>query len=167
MNKYQVFRAQKDEFFETDQHSPLTSAQKADFQGLNYFPVSEDLNFELEIEPFDDQQQIKMQTSTGDLRDFIRYGRVTFNVEGEEANLTVYANQHGFFIPFVDAQAGEETYGAGRYLDPQLTEDGKLVLDFNLAYNPYCAYNEMYSCPIPPAENRLSVAIKAGERNFK
>jgi len=167
MNKYQVFRAQKDEFFETDPHSPLTSAQKAEFEGLNYFPANEDLRFELEVEPYDDQQQIKMQTSTGDLRDFIRYGRLHFSIEGQETSLTVYANQHGFFIPFVDAQAGKETYGAGRYLDPELTEDGKLVLDFNLAYNPYCAYNEMYSCPIPPAENRLAVAIKAGEKNFK
>jgi len=88
-------------------------------------------------------------------------------VEGEEASLTVYSNEYGFFIPFVDSQAGKVTYGAGRYLDPELKEDGMLILDFNLAYNPYCAYNELYSCPIPPAENRLSVPIKAGEKNYK
>lgn len=167
MNSYQIFRAQKDEFFETDPQSPLTPDQKADFDGLNYFPVNDDLRFELEIQPYEDQQHIKMQTSTGDLRDFVRYGRLDFSVEGQQASLTVYANPHGFFIPFVDAQAGEETYGAGRYLDPELAEEGKLILDFNLAYNPFCAYNELYSCPIPPAENRLKVAIKAGEKNFK
>lgn len=166
MNSYQIFRAQKDEFFESDSQSPLTPAQKADFDGLKYFPVNEDLRFELEIKPFEEQQQIKMLTSTGDLRDFIRYGQVEFSVEGQQVSLTIYANAHGFFVPFVDAQAGEETYGAGRYLDPELSEDGKLTLDFNLAYNPFCAYNEMYSCPIPPAENRLKVAIKAGEKNF-
>ena len=63
--------------------------------------------------------------------------------------------------------AGKETYGAGRYLDPELNKNGKLIVDFNLAYNPTCAYNELYSCPLPPAENRLSVAILAGEKNYK
>lgn len=167
MNKYLLDRAEKDEFFEFDPHSPLTPDQKADFQGLNYFPVDETLRFELEIDRFEDPQEIRMQTSTGDLRDFTRLGRLHFTVDGESVSLVVYANPHGYFIPFVDAQAGAETYGAGRYLDPEQTADARLVLDFNLAYNPYCAYNDLYSCPIPPAENRLSVAIKAGEKNFK
>lgn len=167
MNEYTLFRAQKDEFFEFDPHSPLTDEQQANFEGLNYFPVDETLRFEIAIEPFEDQKNILMQTTTGDLRNFTRYGLVQFTVEGEAAHLTVYANEHGYFIPFVDAQAGTETYGAGRYLDPEEIEDGKLILDFNLAYNPYCAYNELYSCPLPPAENRLKVAIKAGEKNFK
>ena len=167
MNIYQQFRANKDEFFEFDPHSPLTSEQKHSFGGLNYFPVDENLIFELEIKEFEDQKMIQMQTSTGDLRTFTRYGQVFFNVEGEEASLTVYSNEYGFFIPFVDSQAGKVTYGAGRYLDPELNEEGLLILDFNLAYNPYCAYNELYSCPIPPAGNRLSVPIKAGEKNYK
>jgi len=167
MNEYMLFRAEKDEFFEFDPHSPLTDEQQANFDGLKYFPVREDLRFEVEIEPFKEQVNIKMQTTTGDLRDFTRYGVVRFMVDEEPAVLTVFANEHGYFIPFVDAQAGKETYGAGRYLDPEETEDGKLILDFNLAYNPYCAYNELYSCPLPPAENRLKVAIKAGEKNFK
>ena len=80
--------------------------------------------------------------------------------------MTVYASRHGFFIPFVDAQAGVLTYGAGRYLDPNLLSSGKLLVDFNHAYNPYCAYNDLYSCPLPPFENRLKVAIKAGEKNY-
>ncbi len=167
MNNYDAFRLQKDQFFATDQHSPLLPEQKTQFDGLNYYPVEEGLRFELDIEEFDDKQQIKMQTSTGDLRDFTRYGKLNFSVDGEDVSLTVYHNPHGFFIPFVDAQAGKETYGAGRYLDPEQTADGRLILDFNLAYNPYCAYNEFYSCPLPPAENRLPVAIKAGEKNFK
>ncbi|MEJ2757555.1 MAG: DUF1684 domain-containing protein [Anaerolineales bacterium] len=167
MNEYTLFRAEKDEFFEFDHQSPLTDEQQANFEGLKYFPANEDLRFEVEIEPFEEQKEIQMQTTTGDIRDFTRYGLVHFTVGGELAALTVFANEHGYFIPFVDTQAGEETYGAGRYLDPEETEDGKLILDFNLAYNPYCAYNELYSCPLPPAENRLSVAIKAGEKNFK
>jgi len=167
MNIYSQFRAHKDEFFEFDPHSPLTSEQKQTFSGLNYFDVNEELRFELEIAQFEDQKSIQMLTSTGDLRTFLRFGKVHFKVEGESASLTVFSNEHGFFIPFVDSLAGNETYGAGRYLDPELNESGKLVLDFNLVYNPYCAYNEMYSCPIPPSENRLSVAIRAGEKNYK
>jgi uncharacterized protein (DUF1684 family) len=167
MNNYTQFRAQKDEFFEYDPHSPLTHEQKHTFKGLKYFPVSNDLRFEVEIDKFGEQKTMQMQTSTGDLQTYTRYGNVNFSVDGEPASLTVYASGHGYFIPFVDSLAGSETYGAGRYLDPQVTEDNKLVLDFNFAYNPYCAYNELYSCPLPPAENRLSVAIKAGEKNFK
>ena len=167
MNKYLLERAEKDDFFEFDPHSPLTPDQQADFDGLNYYPVDESLRFELEIDRFEHPDEIKMQTSTGDLRDFTRYGRLHFSVDGEPVSLVVYANQYGFFIPFVDAGAGKETYGAGRYLDPVETGDGRLVLDFNLAYNPYCAYNDRYSCPIPPAENRLAIAIRAGEKNFK
>lgn len=167
MDIYAHFRARKDEWFEMDPHSPLTADQKDNFYGLKYFSVNDDLRFEVEIDKFEDHKTIQMQTSTGDVSSFIRYGRVSFTVDGESASLTVYANDHGFFIPFVDSLAGKETYGAGRYLDPELNADGKLELDFNLAYNPYCAYNELYSCPIPPGENRLSVAIRAGEKNFK
>jgi len=167
MNFYAQFRAQKDELFEFDPHSPLTPEQRQTFRGLNYFAVNEDLRFKLRIEEFEDQKMVQMQTSTGDVNTYVRFGQVHFQVEGEPATLTVYASDHGFFVPFVDATAGPETYGAGRYLDPELDKDGKLVVDFNLAYNPYCAYNDLYSCPIPPAENRISVAIKAGEKNYK
>ena len=167
MNMYMQFRAQKDDFFEFDSNSPLTDEQQEDFEGLHYFPINEKLSFEVEIEPFEEQVSMQMQTSTGDVQTYTRYGKVHFSVEGQAASLTVYASPHGFFIPFVDAQAGKQTYGAGRYLDPEVLPDGKIVLDFNLAYNPYCAYNDLYSCPIPPAENRLSVAIKAGEKNYK
>ncbi|MBN2045245.1 MAG: DUF1684 domain-containing protein [Anaerolineales bacterium] len=167
MNKYNLQRAAKDDFFEFDPQSPLTPEQKTNFEGLYYFPVDEALRFEIEIERFEDPQEIRMQTSTGHLREFVRYGQLHFTVDGQDLTLTIYANQHGYFLPFVDAQAGKETYGAGRYLDPEVTEEGRLVLDFNLAYNPYCAYNDRDSCPLPPAENRLPVAIKAGEKNFK
>ncbi len=78
----------------------------------------------------------------------------------------MYRNEHGFFLPFADALAGDETYGAGRYLEPEPAGDDRLLIDFNLAYNPYCAYNPNWSCPITPAENRLKVAIRAGEKVF-
>ena len=167
MNIYTEFRAQKDEFFESHPESPLTQEQKESFFGLNYFSINDDLRLNLKISKFEDQQPIEMQTSTGDLRTFIRYGQIHFHVDNVPASLTVYASDHGFFIPFVDSLAGKETYGAGRYLDPEINEDGTLNVDFNFSYNPYCAYNDLYSCPIPPVENRLVVAIKAGEKNYK
>ncbi len=167
MTQLETFRNQKDLFFETDHQSPLTSEQKDTFQGLNYFPENNELTFELKIEEFDIQESIKMQTSTGDVQDYVKAGKINFKVEKEMAELTVYQSHHGYFIPFVDKNAGETTYGAGRYLDPPLLENGKLEIDFNQAYNPYCAYNENYSCPLPPAENRLSMNIEAGEKNFK
>jgi hypothetical protein len=160
-------RREKDSYFHHDPHSPLTEDQRLDFEGLKYFPENDALRFDLPIQEFDEKEQIQMQTSTGSLQEYTRLGKIEFKVEGDTVALTVYQSRHGFFIPFVDSQAGETTYGAGRYLDPHLESNGTLRVDFNLAYNPYCAYNELYSCPIPPAENRLSIAIKAGEKNYK
>jgi uncharacterized protein (DUF1684 family) len=107
-----------------------------------------------------------MQTTTGDQQTFVRHGRIHFAVDGQPASLTVYRSAHGYFLPFADSLAGSETYGAGRYLDPEPLPDGRLHIDFNLAYNPYCAYNEAWSCPITPPENRLKLPIRAGERAF-
>src|SRR6266545_1110629 len=87
----------------------------------------------------------EMQTTTGERQIYIRHGRIRFTVDGQEAALTVYRNGHGFFLPFADALAGTETYGAGRYLEPAEMPDGQLLIDFNLAYNPYCAYNDAWS----------------------
>jgi uncharacterized protein (DUF1684 family) len=167
MNQLTQFRAMKDEFFESDHHSPLTADQKDQFEGLRYFDENPALRFELEIEPLDPSEQVQIQTNTGDVQTYDRYGRIEFEVEGELAQLTLYRNEHGFFLPFADALAGQETYGAGRYLEPEDIGEGKILLDFNLAYNPYCAYNEKWSCPLTPAENRLKVAIRAGEMTYK
>ncbi len=167
MNGLKEFRAAKDEFFETHPQSPLTHDQRHEFEGLVYFPENADLRIEVEIIPFENPEQIQMQTSTGDLQTYSRFGRFKFTVAGEPAELTIYSNEHGYFLPFVDLQAGQVTYGAGRYLEPERLHNGKFLVDFNLAYNPYCAYNELYSCPIPPGENRISVPITAGEKNFQ
>ena len=99
-----------------------------------------------------------------------RAGLVRFDVDGESAQATLFSDDDdpGLFLPFRDATSGRETYGAGRYLDVQPPDaDGDVVIDFNLAYNPYCAYSEGFSCPLPPAENRLDVPIRAGEMTFE
>jgi hypothetical protein len=166
MPTLEEFRLEKDNFFAHHPDSPLTPGQKRAFKGLSYFPENPALQFEAEIERFSDPEEIQIQTSTGDTRVYKRYGKFRFKVEGQPAELTLFADEDGFFLPFVDSLAGSETYPAGRYLEPETLADGKFLIDFNMAYNPYCAYNELWSCPLTPFENRLKVPIRAGEKNF-
>jgi uncharacterized protein (DUF1684 family) len=166
MTQLKNFRAQKDEFFASHPESPLTPEQKRSFHGLNYFSENPDLRLEVTVEEFSEQDEIQMQTTTGGVQDYVRFGKLKFQADGDEAELTVYASHHGFFLPFADSLAGEETYGAGRYLEPQHLGNGTFLVDFNLAYNPYCAYNEAWACPITPFENRVKVPIRAGEKIF-
>lgn len=161
------FRKDKDEFFTNYPESPLTREQKKGFKGLQYFPENPALALEVMVEEFPEKKTITMQTSTGDVQDYVRFGRFSFTVDGQAAQLTVYGTGHEFFLPFADSLVGTETYPAGRYLEPQALGGGRFLVDFNYAYNPYCAYNERWSCPIPPAENRLKVAIRAGEKIFE
>lgn len=166
MENIAELRRQKDDFFAHHPQSPLTAAQKRGFEGLDYFPEASELRFELPVERFSDQQTIQIQTSTGDIQHYEKYGKIRFPVNGQQVELTIYENQHGFFLPFVDSLAGVETYPAGRYLEPEYLPNGKFLIDFNQAYNPYCAYNECWSCPLTPFENRLKVPIRAGEKIF-
>lgn len=166
MTELDDFRKEKHKFFARHPQSPLTPEQRRDFKGLTYFPENEALRLEVQIEPFEDQHPMMMQTSTGGVQEYIRFGRFKFQVDGQDAVLTIYKADYGFFLPFVDSLAGEETYPAGRYLEPEPLPGNRFLVDFNIAYNPYCAYNEMWSCPITPAENRLKVPIRAGEKLF-
>jgi len=166
MTELEEFRKEKDEFFAHHPQSPLTREQRKEFNGLNYFPEDESLRLEVQVEEFPQKDSIQMQTTTGDVQEYVRYGRFRFEVDGQTAELTLYQSQHGFFLPFVDSLAGSETYPAGRYLDPDPLPGNRFLVDFNLAYNPYCAYNEMWSCPITPFENRVKVPIRAGEKIF-
>ncbi len=167
MSALDEFRKAKDKFFAHDENSPLLPEQRGSIKGLSYFPENPNLRLEVEVVPLAEQEIVQLPTSTGDVKSYTRYGRFSFKVDGQEAQLTLFNSPHGFFLLFVDALAGRETYGAGRYLEPEQLPNGKFLVDFNLAYNPYCAYNELWSCPIPPAENRLSVPIRAGEKIFE
>jgi hypothetical protein len=166
MGQLSHLRAEKDDFFRDDSQSPLTPEQRRSFTGLHYFSENPALDLTVDLEEFPEKATVRMQTTTGEVQVYQRFGRFRFAVAGAEAWLTVFHADYGFFLPFVDSQAGVETYGAGRYLEPEPLPGGKLHVDFNLAYNPYCAYNEQWSCPITPAENRLKVPIRAGERLF-
>jgi len=166
MHALDEFRLEKDSFFADSPESPLTAEQKRGFRGLKYFPENPALRLEAAVEMFPDTEQLAIQTSTGDVQMYRRHSRFRFQVEGREAALTIFEGPNGYFLPFVDSQAGNETYPAGRYLEPDALAGGLFLIDFNLAYNPYCAYNEHWSCPLTPPENRLNVPIRAGERLF-
>jgi hypothetical protein len=156
-------RRQKDHFFKTHPQSPLTPEQQAIFTGLRYYDPNPDLDLKLTIPPLADGTFVTLQTTTGEPRQYKRYGRFSFTVEGQTVELTLYEADYGFFLPFVDAGAGTETYPAGRYLEPEYLGNNQFHIDFNQAYSPYCAYGPGWSCPITPAENRLKVYLRAGE----
>jgi uncharacterized protein (DUF1684 family) len=166
------FRAQKDAYFKSAPDSPIPLAERDAFEGLPYYPVDVDLVFEgLTPEPYTGSEPTTFQIPTSDnrLRPARRAGVFTFDLAGEPRRLTAYelegAHADGrYFLPFLDATSGSETYGAGRYLDLEPDEDGTYAIDFNLAYHPTCVYAPNFSCPLTPAENRLAVAIRAGER---
>ena len=160
------FRRQKDEFFGKSHQSPLEASDRQSFSGLRYYDPDPELSFT--VSPLaGDESEMRVQTSDGQERVYHRAGILTLPIDGGQVSLTLYSTGHpGFFIPFRDSTSGKETYGAGRYLDIEPNEDGTVTVDFNLAYNPYCAYSDGYSCPLPPAENWLSVPIEAGELDY-
>lgn len=171
MSELEEFRREKDAFFRDDPRSPLAPEQRETFSGLAYFPEDPSLAIEarLETENVDLAETITMQTTTGGEQRYRRAGVIRFEIVGTPARLTLFTSPDTdeWFLPFRDATSGKETYGAGRYLEVDPAgPDGRVLVDLNLAYNPYCAYNPEWSCPIPPGENWLAVPIRAGERSF-
>jgi uncharacterized protein (DUF1684 family) len=171
MSDLSEFRASKDVFFRDHPRSPLTAEQRSTFERLDYF--AEDDMFvvraALEIDGIDRDEPITMQTTDGGQQIYRRAGTVGFEVDGQRARVTLFSSpdMHELFLPFRDHTSGSESYGAGRYLEVEPPgPDGRVVVDFNHAYNPYCAYNPDWACPIPPGENWLGVPIRAGEKTF-
>lgn len=162
------FRRNKDEFFRGSRQSPLPHELRHGFEGLKYFDLDEALDLELELHP-EEPSPVEIGTSDGRVRTYFRAGRIEFDIDGELVRLTALQTpgHPGYFLPFRDGTSGRETYGAGRYLDLEEPVDGMLRVDFNLAYNPYCAYSDGYSCALPPYENWLTVPIRAGEKTYK
>jgi hypothetical protein len=168
------YRADKDAYFRAGAGSPVPVAERASFAGLPYYPVDEAYIVEgLELQPYDGDEPVRFEipTTDGRLRPAERAGVFRFPLGGAERTLTAYrvASAGGevhdsLFVPFLDATSGTETYGAGRYLDLDQEDDGTWTIDFNLAYHPSCVYDPRFSCPLTPAENRLSLRVAAGER---
>ena len=170
VEKLLEFRSRKDALFASSQ-SPLPEVVREGFAGLKYFDSDPNLEFQVHLKPLSNFEHIGMETSSGVRKFFVRAGILEFQVDGQTVQLSAYSNPEsedaGLFIPFRDATSGTETYGSGRYLDTELEVDGTVKLNFNLAYNPYCAYSDGWSCPIPPLENWLKVPIRAGEKIFR
>ena len=163
----ELFRAAKDKFYAHDDRAPLTPEQQRSFKALSYFPENKALTVKARIDRDVDRGAVHMETTRGRPQEYRRFGVVRFEVDGQKAEVTLYesAGSRMLFLPFRDATSGSETYGGGRYLD--LEADGnEIVIDFNYAYNPNCAYNPEWDCPLPPPENWLKVPIRAGEKAF-
>jgi uncharacterized protein (DUF1684 family) len=163
----QQYYAERDEYFRSDD-SPLKE-NRGEFKGFTYYPENTELRFKCKLERDPNPETITIETSSGKTREQKRLGWVSLTIEGEPVKLAIFEHKPGIptvFVPFKDAGSSTETYGGGRYLDPELQDDDTLEIDFNYAYAPYCAYTEGYTCPIPPMENWLKVAIKAGERIY-
>ena len=159
-------RHEKDHYFEHAHDSPLTVDQRAHFEGLRYFPEDATLRLTVTVDPAGGGGSETVEMSDGSSDEMRRAGTVRFDVGSERVGLVAFAQGDGLFIPFRDATSGKETYGAGRYVEAEPLGDGRYELDFNRAYNPYCAYNDAWRCPLPPRENWLAVPITAGELSF-
>lgn len=161
--------------FKDASKSPLKDKERRDFKGLAFFEFDSAYVVNATFKRTPEEAPFKMKTTTDRLALFMKYGEITFTLNNESFQLNIYQdqdllNEEGFkdylFLPFLDDTNGEETYGAGRYIDLEIPEGNMMTIDFNTAYNPYCAYNEKYSCPIVPRENYVGVAVKAGVKSY-
>jgi uncharacterized protein (DUF1684 family) len=175
------FRQGRDALFRSHPQSPLSEAARRRFSGLDYFEPDASMRIACTLEAMADGDLIEIDTGGEDgVITYRRAGRLQFAIEGTACKLTVFSlvgYGGGLFLPFRDATCGRETYGGGRYLfDTVKNTDGlalevhpgsaQVVIDFNYAYNPSCAYDERWACPLAPRENWLAVSIRAGEKVF-
>ena len=167
-------RKQYKEDFITDKHSPL---KEADLENLHFFDADSTYRITADVEVLSNETIFQMPTFNGAKQEYIRYARIKFALNGKQQQLNIYRNislskRPGFedylFLPFMDETNSEESYGGGRYLDLKTTDiqAGQIVIDFNKAYNPYCAYSDGYQCPMPPRENYLKLKVMAGEKQY-
>lgn len=173
-----VFRDGRDKEFRDKAQSPLKEEDLAGFTGLNYYPEDAAYEVKARFTRTADEKYFQMPTSSGRMKMFVKYGVLKFKVKGKSRALAVYQIDPAIlekfpeyadllFIPFKDKTNGTGTYGGGRYIDIKKPQGKTVMLNFNLAYNPNCAYGgEKWSCPIPPRENVLDIEIRAREKRF-
>jgi uncharacterized protein (DUF1684 family) len=170
--KLKVFRAKKDQFFKEDPDSPLKEVDRKKFKGLIYYPIN--LKYAMtgpivkySIEPKPLYATLPTNKETG--KKYVKYGRFKFKWDGNEYVLQIYRPLGGgeLFLPFKDKTSETEAYVKGRYVYIEPMPGGKVLIDFNRAYNPFCQYNEKYTCPFAPEENWLNTEIRAGEKRFR
>ncbi|MDI1255379.1 MAG: DUF1684 domain-containing protein [Flavobacterium sp.] len=161
--------------FAGDTESPLTADDKKNFKSLDFFAPDATFFVTAKFVRTPKEKIFEMPTSGTRKPKYVKYGVVLFSIDGKQFKLNVYQNielskqaefKDYLFLPFTDLTSGVESYGGGRYIDMKIPKSNTISIDFNQAYNPYCAYNHKYSCPIPPQENDLEIAIKAGVKKF-
>lgn len=174
-----IFREGRENEFRNKDESPLKEEDFAKFKGLNYFPENKKFVVKATFKRTSDEKYFQMPTSSGKSKKFVKYGVLSFNLNGKKQTLSVYQADAEvlkkypeyadlLFVPFKDLTNGTKTYNGGRYIDIKTPTDNEVTLNFNLAYNPNCAYgSDLYNCPIPPKENALKVKIEAGEKIYK
>ncbi|TYA97871.1 DUF1684 domain-containing protein [Seonamhaeicola marinus] len=168
-------RAQNAKFKDVTE-SPLTDKDRKKFTGLDFFKVDSSYVVSARFKRTPNEISFKMKTTTNRRPEYVKYGELSFTLKGKDLKLDIYQNQEliqkeGYedylFLPFLDETNGVETYGGGRYIDARIPEGDTMVINFNEAYNPYCAYSERYSCPVVPRQNYLRVRIEAGVKAFE
>ncbi|TDU42697.1 hypothetical protein BXY82_0090 [Gelidibacter sediminis] len=170
------FQRELNASFKDASKSPLKDKDRRDFTGLDFFKFDSAYVVQATFKRTEDEKPFKMKTTTDRLATYVKYGEVSFTLHGATYQLNVYQDQDllndeeyedYLFLPFLDHTNGEETYGAGRYIDLSIPEGNVITIDFNTAYNPYCAYNEKYSCPIVPRVNYVDAEVRAGVKDYK
>ena len=173
-----IFREGRDKEFRSKDESPLKEEDFPSFEGLKYFDEDKKYIVKADFKRTSDEKYFQMPTSSGKSKKFVKYGVLTFKLNGKKHSLNVYQADAEvlkkypeyadlLFVPFKDLTSGKETYGGGRYIDLKMPKGKKAVVNFNNAYNPNCAYgSDKYNCPIPPKENFLQTEIKAGEKKY-
>tara|TARA_B110000003_G_C16642680_1_gene530788 strand:- start:1648 stop:2256 length:609 start_codon:yes stop_codon:yes gene_type:complete len=153
----------------------LDSLGQLSFEGLEFYPVTTKYRIKASFKRTPNEKPFLMKTSTDRLPEYVKYGEASFEIEGEKIILNIYQNikyskieeyKDDLFLPFTDYTSGDGSYGGGRYIDLKIPDNEFIILDFNKSYNPYCAYNKKYSCPIPPIENDIVLRIEAGIKDF-
>jgi len=164
---------EKDKFFRMNSQSPLSLDERQTFKGLNHYSLDPDYRFECQLQEHEKKDILRIEDTQGNEREFLKWGEFKFKMGNTDCQLQVYKSSPGedrLFVPFRDLTSGKETYGAGRYLDLEKgkhqTSEGRWILDFNKAYNPWCAYSKEYACPLVPPENWLKVEVRAGEKDY-
>ncbi|MEJ1240695.1 DUF1684 domain-containing protein [Chryseolinea sp. T2] len=165
-------REERDSYMKSSPESPFAK-ETGSYGGLKYYPPNVRYKVVATLDLVKDKQPVVLSTSDGKEQHYLPYAYASFDLDGYNNKLLILENmdmgpERGkLFLPFGDETSASETYGAGRYLDVVKTPgNNSITLDFNKAYNPYCAYNDSYSCPFPPSENLLRVAIRAGEKSY-
>lgn len=156
--------------------SPLLKKDLKTFKALDFYPINEKFFVNAKFVRTPDEKPFEMPTTTSRKPMYVKYGEAHFSIDGKKFKVNLYQSldlkkieeyKDALFLPFTDLTSGVDSYGGGKYIDLKIPQGDTIVIDFNTAYNPYCAYNHKYSCPIPPQENDLAIEIRAGVKKFK